>query len=203
MPIPHIEENVLDQYALGTLSTESIAAVEEHLLVCSFCQSRLVEADELSLLFREAAILEDASANRRWLSAFTFRTSFWPGVAAATALLILLITGDYYHGSKVQPAVLLLQSLRGPEDGAKMASARPYLLVLDAAFDAAVQANRPDYDIEIVNAVGDKVLKKSAEVRDGHLAVLVEGLARGSYWVRVYHKRTGPELLAEYGLRAE
>src|SRR5215472_15400923 len=181
MPIPHIDENLLDQYALGTLSTESVAAVEEHLLLCSFCQSRLVEADELSLLFREAAILEDASANRPWLSAFTFRTGFWRGVAAATALLILLITGDYDHSSKVPTAILLLQSLRGPEDGAKMASARPCLLVLDVAFDAAVPGNRPDYDIEIVDAVGNKVLKKSAEVRDGRLAVLVEGLARGSY----------------------
>jgi hypothetical protein len=138
----HIEENLLDQYALGTLSPESIAELEEHLLVCSFCQSRLVEADELLILFREAATLEDASTTPRWRNAFAFRTSFWSGAAAAlTALLILLITGDS-HRAKLPPAILLMQSLRGPEAGAKMASARPILLV----FDMAVQASR-DYEI--------------------------------------------------------
>jgi len=31
MPMKHIEENLLDQYALGSLSAESIAELEEHL----------------------------------------------------------------------------------------------------------------------------------------------------------------------------
>jgi putative zinc finger protein len=194
----HIEENLLDQYALGTLSPESIAELEEHLLVCSFCQSRLVEADELLILFREAATLEEASTTPRWRNAFAFRTSFWSGAAAAlTALLILLITGDS-HRAKLPPAILLMQSLRGPEAGAKMASARPILLV----FDMAVQASR-DYEIDIVDALGNKVLKKAAEVRDGRLAVLVEKLASGSYWVRVYRQHPSTELLAEYSLQSE
>jgi hypothetical protein len=194
----HIEENLLDQYALGTLSPESIAELEEHLLVCSFCQSRLVEADELLILFREAATLEDASTTPRWRNAFAFRTSFWSGAAAAlTALLILLITGDS-HRAKLPPAILLMQSLRGPEAGAKMASARPILLV----FDMAVQASR-DYEIDIVDALGNEVLKKAAEVRDGRLAVLVEKLASGSYWVRVYCQHPSTELLAEYSLQSE
>ena len=195
----HIEENLLDQYALGTLSAESIAELEEHLLVCSLCQSRLVEADELLILFREAAALEDTITTPRWLNTSAFGTSLWSGAAAAlAALLILLITGDSHH-AKLTPAILLMQSLRGPAAGAEMASARPVLLV----FDVAVQANRADYEIEIVDAVGHEVLKRGAEVRDGRLAALVERLARGSYWVRVYRKHPGSELLAEYSLRAE
>ena len=195
----HIEENLLDQYALGTLSAESIAELEEHLLICSFCQSRLVEADELLILFREAATLQDASTTPRWLNAFAFRTSLWSGTAAAlTALLILLITGDS-HRAKLPPAILLMQSLRGPDAGAEMSSARPFLLV----FDVDVQANHADYEIDIVDAVGNEVLKRAAEVRDGRLAAPLEKLARGSYWVRVYRKQPGKELLAEYSLRSK
>jgi anti-sigma factor RsiW len=195
----HIEENLLDQYALGTLSAESISELEEHLLVCSLCQSRLVEADELLLLLREAASLEDATATPRWRNAFAFRTSFWSGTAAVlSALLILLITGDSHH-AKLSPAILLMESLRGPESAAVLASATPSLLV----FDVAAQANPADYEIEIVDAVGNEVLKRGAEVRDGRLAVLVERLARGSYWVRVYRLQPAREPLAEYSLRAE
>jgi anti-sigma factor RsiW len=195
----HIEEQLLDQYALGTLSAESIAELEEHLLVCSICQSRLVEADELLLLLREAAHLEDAPATPRWRNAFVFRTSFWPGTAAVlSAILILLITGDTHH-AKLSPAILLMESLRGPETAAIMAHATPSLLL----FDVAAQVNPADYEIEIVDAVGDEVLKRPADVRDGRLAVFVERLARGSYWVRVYRQQPAREVLAEYSLRAE
>jgi hypothetical protein len=195
----HIEENLLDQYALGTLSAESIAELEEHLLACSICQSRLVEADALLLLFREAETLEDAHAIPRWRNAFAFRNSLLAGTAAVlAALLILLITGDSHH-AKLSPAILLMESLRGPEAAAEMASSKPSLLV----FDVAAPANPADYEIEIVDAAGNEVLKRSAEVRDGRLAVLVERLARGSYWVRVYRTQPAKELLAEYSLRAE
>jgi anti-sigma factor RsiW len=195
----HIEENLLDQYALGTLSAESIAELEEHLLACSICQSRLVEADELLLLFREAATLEDVYATPRWRNAFAFRHNFLSGTAAVlAALLILLITGDSHH-AKLSPAILLMESLRGPEAAAEMASSTPSLLV----FDVVAPANPADYEIEIVDAVGNKVLTRSAEVRDGRLAVLVERLTHGTYWVRVYRKQHGRELLAEYSLRAE
>jgi hypothetical protein len=195
----HIEENLLDQYALGTLSAESIAELEEHLLVCSICQSRLVEVDELLLLFREAAPLENTRTTSRWWNAFAFRTSLLSGTAAVlSTLLIMLITGDS-HRARLSPAILLMESLRGPEAGPVMTSATPSLLV----FDVAAPANPADYEIEIVDAVGNQVLKRGAEVRDGRLAVLVDRLARGSYWVRVYRQQPARELFAEYSLRAE
>lgn len=199
MPMQHIEENLLDQYAMGTLPKESIAEVEEHLLLCSFCQNRLVEADQFLTVFRAAATNLDASPKPAWISALASRKGFWSGAAAAfAALLVLLITGDSHHAN-LPPAILLMQSLRGPESTAEMASARPCLLV----FDLVVSANPTEYEIDIVDAVGNDVLKRDAEVRDGRLSVLVDRLARGSYWVRIYQKQSAKELLAEYGLQAE
>ena len=80
-----------------------------------------------------------------------------------------------------------------------MAAGRPGLLV----FDLAVQANHSEYEVEIVDGVGNEVLHMGAEVKDGRYAVLVERLAPGSYWVRLYRKQGVRELVAEYGLRAE
>jgi hypothetical protein len=199
MPTQHLEETLLDQYAMGTLPVQSITEVEEHLLICSVCQSRLVAVDEFLPLFRSAATPVDVLATPNWIGALAFRKCFWSGTAAAlTALLIFLSIGDG-HKAKGLPAILLMQSLRGPEAGAEMASGRPCLLV----FDLAMEAQPRDYEIEIVNSIGNEVLRKGAEVKDGRLALLAGPLARGSYWVRVYRARTVRELLAEYGLRAK
>jgi anti-sigma-K factor RskA len=195
----HIEESLLDQYALGTLSSESVAELEEHLLICSLCQSRLVEADELQILFQEEAALGDATATPPGLSVLAFGTSFWRGAAAAvTVILILMITGGYHH-AKLEPTFLLMQSLREPDAEAEMVSATPTLLISEVA----AQASPPDYEIEIVDTLGNEVLKRGAEIRNGRIAVLVEKLTRGSYWVRVYDKGPGRELLVEYSLQAK
>ena len=42
----HISEDILENYALGKLSNDASAPVEEHLLVCPTCQDALQEADD-------------------------------------------------------------------------------------------------------------------------------------------------------------
>ena len=42
MSAPHIDEDLLDQYATGQLRAEMIEGVEEHLLLCQHCQDRIV-----------------------------------------------------------------------------------------------------------------------------------------------------------------
>jgi anti-sigma factor RsiW len=50
----HISEEVLEEYALGRLPEADAAPVEEHLLVCAFCQERLQLTDEFIAALREA-----------------------------------------------------------------------------------------------------------------------------------------------------
>jgi hypothetical protein len=199
MPTPHIEEDLLDQYAMGTLPGESVAEVEEHLLLCSFCQRRLKETDEFLPIFRAAVtdvVPRPASGWRRLLA---LRNAIWAvGTAVVVAVVVFLIPGELPK-NKVPPAILQMQSLRGPDASVQISASRPYLLV----FDVAIQATSAGYEIEIVNAMGEEILKKVAEVKDGQLTALIDSLARGSYWVRVYRKRVERELVAEYGLRAE
>lgn len=198
MPNPHIEENVLDRYAMGTLPGESIAEVEEHLLTCQVCQKRLVDTDEFVTLFRVAAPQVTRPRAIEWKRPSPRQIVSWAcATAAAAALLVFLITGER-HSIQPTPATLLMQSLRGPEAGSHIASGRPSILV----FDLAVPATSADYEIQVVDTLGNEILKRDAEVRDGRLSVLVQKLARGSYWVRVYRK-ANQDLVAEYGLRAE
>jgi hypothetical protein len=59
-----------------------------------------------------------------------------------------------------------------------------------------------EYNIELVDAVGNRLLEKTSTVKDGRLSVVVQKMGRGSYWVRIYRKAQN-DLLAEYGLGVE
>ena len=199
MPTPHIEENLLERYAMGALPSESIAEMEEHLLSCSFCQGRLVEADEFLIHFRAAATGMDARPEPLWRRFWTARRILAGGSAvAAAALMLLLISGKHPY-TKTPPATVFMQSLRGPESHAQVASGRPCVLI----FDVPVLPPRADYEIEIVDTAGNEILDADAIVKETRLTLQVEKLAHGAYWVRVYRRQPARELVAEYGLQAD
>jgi hypothetical protein len=51
----HIPEDVLDRYAVRGLPGVEEALVEEHLLLCTFCQDRLQLTDDFVAALRSAA----------------------------------------------------------------------------------------------------------------------------------------------------
>ena len=51
----HVDEEILERYALGRLNEVQAAPVEEHLLVCQWCQDALGAADEYIRTVRAAA----------------------------------------------------------------------------------------------------------------------------------------------------
>ena len=53
----HFAQDVLEQYALGMLSEDGCADVEEHLLICPRCQTQLEEADKYVSVVRSACVL--------------------------------------------------------------------------------------------------------------------------------------------------
>ncbi len=54
MPQNHFDEDTLEQRALGRLGGPTLAAVEEHLLVCEQCRDRLTEIERFIAAFRGA-----------------------------------------------------------------------------------------------------------------------------------------------------
>lgn len=196
MPAPHISDELLDQYALGTLPEERVAGVEEHLLFCGPCQSRLDASDEFAMLFRAASVQPDARPQRSWRAFWNSRAANWT-VASAAMLAVLLLVAGPFRKPPMAPATVLMQSLRGPEAPPQVAAGQPALLVFDIVPTAGVN----DYEARIVNRVGVEILAAKVSSKDGRLAVLVDRLARGSYWVRVF-RTDSREPIAEYGLRA-
>jgi len=197
-PTPHIPEDLLDQYAMATLPEGSVADVEEHLLGCPLCQKRLVETDEFLTVFRVAATHVDARPAQQPRQLLSSRIIACAGAAAVfAALLVFLISGERQN-AKLPSAMLLMQSLRGSEAAAHIVPGRPYRLVFDLSVQATV-----DYEVEIVDEIGNRILRIGVEVRNGQLTVPFETLARGSYWVRVYRTQPDRQVLAEYGLRAD
>jgi hypothetical protein len=199
MPTPHIDENVLDRYAMGTLPEAAIPPVEEHLLSCSVCQSRLVETDDFLIHFRAAATQVELQTAPFWQRFLNTQRLIWGGsLVAAAALALLLVTGEP-RLSKPQPAMVRMQSLRGPEEQAQIAKGSPSLLI----FDLPIPATHPTYEVEVVDTAGKQILKGQGIVKDDRLAFLIQKLAPAGYWVRIYEKQPARTLVAEYGLEAK
>jgi hypothetical protein len=195
----HIDDNLLDRYAMGTLPAAAIPNVEEHLLGCSFCQGRLVEIDEFLPLFRAAASLVVVRPEPFWKRFQRGQRLIWGGSAVVTAAVMLLLISGAPQVVRPQPAILMMQSLRGPEAKAQMARGTPGLLV----FDVPLLPGRPDYEIEVVDTAGNPILKGAATVKEEQLTFRIEKLAPAAYWVRVYQKQPTRVLVAEYGLQAK
>jgi hypothetical protein len=191
---PHIDEDVLDRYASGSLRPELLAAIEEHLLTCPDCQTRLIAVDEFIGLFRAAATQPDARPQPAWQRLFNAR---WIGAAAVVAAVLALVFVEFPR-PRMMPATVFMQSLRGPEAVAAVTAGKPVRLVFDLTPTGAVR----DYEVQIVDLLGTQVLAIPVEFNNGQLSVLIPKLGVGSYWARIY-RRANSELIAEYGLRAE
>jgi hypothetical protein len=197
MQPPHVEEEVLERYAMGGLSAELLPALEDHLLSCSACQSRLMETDEFIRSFRIAASdLGEMNAVPFWKQIFRFYPARW-AVAAVLLTMSLAFVGVLRRGVHAPAAIVVMQSLRGPDRGAHIPAGEPAVLIFDLAAPAAGSCR-----LQIVDPVGKKVQETGTSLREGRLAASVGGLARGDYWVRLYRVGNN-ELLAEYSLRAD
>jgi hypothetical protein len=194
----HIEEDVLDQYAMGTLSEESVQEVEEHLLICQSCQTRLAETDEFLAVFSAAVTEQDAQSSPGWKGLVLSRTGLWAGAAALASLAVFLIVGPR-QDTRPSAVTILMQSFRGADSDVSVAPGKPMVLV----FDLPVHAPLANFEIDVVDTVGNEVVRSGAELRSGRLTARFGKLAGGSYWVRVYRTQPTRELVAEYGLRVE
>ena len=58
----HPAEDVLERYAMGTLSEAEVVPVEEHLLLCPSCCARVVFLDDFVGSIRAASVASRAAA---------------------------------------------------------------------------------------------------------------------------------------------
>ena len=165
------------------------ARLEEHLLACGQCRSRLNEMDGFIAVMKAAAVQPDKKPPAR-SNKLLLTSPLWVGGLALIAAVLFYSPPPH----SPQPAEIELQSLRG---GASLMSHGPAGAPLWLSIDATSLPKLPAYRLEIVNAEGGQVWQASVSSEGQRIRTHVQrNLTRGTYWVRLY----GDSLLREYGL---
>ena len=197
----HIQEEILEKYALHQLAEEQTEPVEIHLLICSTCQNRLDEIDQYIRTMKSALHevnkdqAEERSRKHRWLSSK-------PGLALLVASALLLVGGFLLispRHTQVSGTDIQLVASRGG-DSIPIAHARAgSSLILH--MDATEIAKADSYTVELVNATGSQVWRGPVRSQANRLEVEVSSeLKPGKYWARLFDSSQPPVLLREYGL---
>jgi len=192
----HAAEADLEGYSTQTLSLEASARVEEHLLICETCRSRLLEADDYAAAMKTAAqyfprqVRAPALEPSRWRWPWPYLI---PAAAAAAIIGIAVIAAPFTRHPAAAPFAVSLQTMRGPQRS-EAPSRRPISLQLDLNGLAA----SPSYRIEMVDQSGNRVWQGAIANPASAAAVTVPPQKRGMYFVRV--ALPSGETLREYGL---
>jgi anti-sigma factor RsiW len=191
--LPHLTEEILEQYSIGTLSETEIERVEEHLFVCHSCQDLHTQTDDyvatMKAATHELSLQPVAEPVAWWRKLFAIPK---PLMAAAACALLAVV---FFIPRNEQMATVELQTLRGPEAPAVAPAGASLNLRLSLRGLDTLNPLR----IEVADASGNIVMKTDAQRADGLAVAKVDSLASGVYWVRLY---SGDELLREYGLNA-
>jgi hypothetical protein len=204
----HPTEDLLEQYFFGRLPEPDLSPFEDHLLICSSCQSTLAELEDYiraaktALAELQHASTAPAALPPAWARLPGGTTTLW-----AVALVLALASGAMLS-RRIRPAPetvgVTLAALRGG-DAAGFAHA-PAGKPLDLIIDRISLPPASAYRFQIVNASGNDTWSGAAVASDGKLSAhLARGLGPGVYWVRLYASQAPGEagLLREFGLRLE
>jgi hypothetical protein len=194
-PDQHPDEEQIERYAMGALQEQEADRLEEHLLLCQDCRRRLAEADEYIPAMKGAAweITREEYAGesrpRRWV----FRL-----IPAVAALFVVVAAVSFLRTrqSRLDPALVPLQAMRGVEAPAAAPSGKPLRLQLDLTGLPASES----YTVEMVDRRGNPVWRGPVtRPREGlEAAASVPAKPAGIYFVRVY--LPSGELLREYAM---
>jgi hypothetical protein len=123
------------------------------------------------------------------------RPVVWAPAAIAAGLLLAVYVRPQFSGRGLEPAVLVLQPLRGVESGSVADPGRP--LVLRMELPAPVTAS---YRVEVADEAGRQEIYQQVEAHQGRISWSLPGLNSGDHWVRVYGPGDSQELVREYRL---
>jgi len=191
-PGSHAQDEELERYSLGGIAEEECARLEEHLLICQACRDRLEEHDLIAGSMTVAA--------ERWRAEHPVeqkKTWRFPTLLFAFASVALVALGALWlarqSGKSLPPVAVALNATRGIAGQAQAAAGR----ALDLKPDLTGLTLYPQYDLQVVDSVGNEVARGKASA---DALTRIPALRPGTYFVRIYSP--GGELLREYALVA-
>ncbi len=205
--LEHASEDDLELFCLGRLPSLETEMLEEHLLVCPDCQDRHRETEDYIRALKTAAAelgRAKTSGSGRWTAGFLA----WPkaawglaGAAVVAALLWLPAAGLLSRPASGVPVAVALQTFRGETPRTAVAPERRALVLKP---EVGAMPLPPALEVQVVDASGRRVTQLAVRASGTEIPIsLPEGLARGTYWVRLIGPAPGGELLQEYSLRVE
>lgn len=189
-----LSEQELEEYVFNRVKGPGLDSIEEHLLFCTQCQSRVETELDFVREFRAAArVRTRLRPFRAW------RWSAAAGVAASLVLGVWLLREAPLSTAGGPPVLVSLNVTRGLplEDAAVAPAGRD--IRLSAGLDELPAL--PVYEVEVAGSGGRPILRKAVAPNRGRLELALDKpLDAGVYWVRIHD---GGTLLREFALRVE
>ncbi|MBL8231071.1 MAG: zf-HC2 domain-containing protein [Bryobacterales bacterium] len=198
----HVRDEILEAYVLNRLQAEEIDQLEDHLLICEYCQKRLDQSSQFIQATRIAATrirAQEANQARRqpWWSVATVRR---PAFAVMTvAILAIALSISFQRSAKPVYQEVALMTTRGT--GEKVAGRSGLRLKLSLGLQGVDQ--QPEYRVAVVDTSGKLIWQSGPvrpETRDEVKVTLDQEIGSGSYWVRLMSSSSGGSTLREYPL---
>jgi hypothetical protein len=185
----HLEETTLEQYSMGSLAEDAATEVEQHLLICGDCCTKVTEADAYIRAMKGAVQELPAAPERsRWNLRFLV-----PTFAVCTLLIVAAIV-KFPASVERSPVTIALFTMRGTDTEAHGSARRPFALQPDLHG----LPDSPSYRLDLVAFSGSPVWKGVLYVQPQPPTAIVPAQSRGVYFVRV--SLPSGELLREYAL---
>jgi hypothetical protein len=180
----HLDPELLETYASGHTDEDDTARVEEHLLICEECRSKLEETDRFVTAMKAGAAQLERSGGGRWRLILV--------LATAAGIILAISIGLRWKTSQPSVYPVNLVATR-----ANLTASAPAGRSLELHPDLTGLPAISSYRLEMVDEAGNSVWH--GYLSAPRTAVVVPGQSVGSYFVRV-HTPAG-ELLREYGLQ--
>jgi hypothetical protein len=187
----HPSEDDWEEYAFGRLGEPQAATLEEHLLVCTVCQSTLERVDSFLETIRSADPPDLGRGSRIRIPVLPRISA--AGIAAVTLVCIGLPV-TWHQRPEPAPVVISLASFRGDTN-----STVPAEQPIELSIPQTDLPSGGGFHLEVVTSTGSTAWKGMPSKLQGNLdARIGRGLNAGDYWVRLFDGNSG--LLREYGL---
>jgi hypothetical protein len=188
----HLNEDVLERYAMNRLSEAESEAVEDHVAICSHCLDTLdqvtafVKGMQTALQEGERAKASESKRKnwfQRWLAPGRAWVPVWGGLAMAAAGLLFVVNRPAELGP---PAMVTLDGTRGTST--VVHGTGPF------EFELFMPAEGKGYHVELLDAGGARLWESDVAGSGGHLrAVVKQRLSTGQYYLHVTEPVSGSQ----------
>jgi hypothetical protein len=189
----HLDDIVLEQYAMNRLSAVDAERVEDHISLCASCLDRLDDASAVVHNIRDALTMNpelqrEPAQRPKWVN---WKNPVWATMAIAAALLLFFV----WPREPLAPLTSIVV------DGTRGASTVVHGLG-PFDFELFMPESAPTYRVALLDADGGKIWGSDVAGKDGKLhAIVRQRLKPGQYFIRVSDPSS--QSMHEYGVRID